>query len=417
MPTGDFILRKMAERQLQVPVYKKLVKGSKPLVPIADKSQKLIIPRPELEQDLGKMFLTKPADGFNRFGVIIGLSGCGKTHAVREVCNRLHKGVLYYEVDVADTFTKKLGQEIGMKLSATGFFDVLLGYISNSYRHHHSLPNDQVAAIGKVFEILEESAGVYAKKYQQIPVLFIDGVDILAKHTPKLCEVLITLAKIMANNNKLKVVLVSSEGTIMPHLKRLSAANRASVYEVNDVTDEEATAYLIKREVPKDKAENVVKCVGGRLVYLQSCLDLFKSDDVLKGDELCEGITRALFSRVLSGQKSLIMKRMPESQIILSELISHKHASPSELICKTTDKIKMDEVIQEMVEENIIRYDAEGNVKWFGKIQEEELSKMKISEEYEKRDDGNKGHENGYKGCEMKKQRMQRNEEEDENIN
>ena len=64
---------------------------------------------------------------------------------------------------------------------------------------------------------------------------------------------------------------------------------------------------------------------------------------------------------MLSGQKSLIIKRMPESQIIHSELISHKHASPSELICKTTNKIKMDKVIQEMVEENIFRYDAEGN--------------------------------------------------------
>ena len=36
VPTGDFILRMMAEKRLQVPMYKKLVTGSKPLVLIAD---------------------------------------------------------------------------------------------------------------------------------------------------------------------------------------------------------------------------------------------------------------------------------------------------------------------------------------------------------------------------------------------
>ena len=284
--TGDFALRKYAAKHLQAPVYDKLVTGSKPALPIAEKT----IPRLQLEKDLKRLFLEESADGFTRFGVIIGPSGCGKTHAVRAVCNEAGNGVLYYEIGVADTFTRGLSQEIGMKLSPTGIFDLFLGYISQVYCHYHILPENQIAAIQRVFEVLQRSAGVYTKKYQHMPVVFIDGVDILAKHTPKLCEALITLAKILANNNILRVVLVSSEGTIMPYLMGLSAANRALIYEVNDLTDEEATTYLLGRNITKDEVEDVLKCVGGRLVYLQSCLQYTKRDDVLKGDELCKGI-------------------------------------------------------------------------------------------------------------------------------
>ena len=44
-----------------------------------------------------------------------------------------------------------------------------------------------------------------------------------------MCIALITLAKFMVNTNKLKLVLVSSEGAIMPYLEQLSAANRSLV--------------------------------------------------------------------------------------------------------------------------------------------------------------------------------------------
>ena len=126
------------------------------------------------------MFLTKSAEKFTHFKIIIGPSGCRKTQ----------KFVIKYRIEVADTFAKGLSQEIGMKLLATGVFDLFLGYISQAYHHYHTLPNDQIAAIEMVFKVLEESPGVYARKYKQIPVLFINGVDILAKYTPKLCEVL-----------------------------------------------------------------------------------------------------------------------------------------------------------------------------------------------------------------------------------
>ena len=161
--------------------------------------------------------------------------------------------MLYYEIDVAETFSKGLGQEIGMKLSATKTFDLFLGYVSQAYCHYHVLPEDKFAAFQRVIEVLEEAAIKYKKKYSRIPVIFIDGVDILAKYNEQLCEVLVTLAKILANNNKVRLVLISSEGTIMPLLGRWSAMNRALIYEVGDLSREDATTYLTDKGVTTER--------------------------------------------------------------------------------------------------------------------------------------------------------------------
>lgn len=384
-PIMDVCLRRKAQKELQAPIYKKIVSGSKPSVPVSNR--KSVIPRPQLEADLSKFFLTKPAENeFTRFGVIIGPSGCGKTHAVRDLCSKVQRGLIYYEIEVANTFATGLSQSLGMKLSPTTALDLLLSYISQDYCHYHNLPDTGTAALHYALEVMEKSASAYTKKYRKIPVLFIDGVDILAKHDPNLCEVLITLAKILANNNKVKIVLISSEGTIMPLLRKLSAANRALIYEVGDISDAEATTYLMKNQVAKDTAKEVVKCVGGRLVDLQSCVE--RINDAEKSGDICQYIQTTLFSRVLSGQKSTAIKGMPESLVVMNELVAHNDVSPPELISKAKSKDKMDRVIQQMIDENIIRYDVRGNVKWYGKMQERELSKM-VTEEPTK-DEGTK---------------------------
>ena len=80
--------------------------------------------------------------------------------------------------------------------------------------------------------------------------------------------VLITLAKILANNNKVKLVLISSEGTIMSLLRRLSGMNWALVYGIDDISREEATTYLMDKGVTQAEAKEVVERAGGRLVDL-----------------------------------------------------------------------------------------------------------------------------------------------------
>ena len=89
-----------------------------------------------------------------------------------------------------------------------------------------------------------------------------------------MCYTLITRAKVLANGNKLKIVLVSSKGTVIPLLKLLSTVNRAIVYEIGDIEKKKATQYIIKMGIMKDGADEVVNCVGGRLVYLQGYMKI-----------------------------------------------------------------------------------------------------------------------------------------------
>jgi len=77
-----------------------------------------------------------------------------------------------------------------------------------------------------------------------------------------------------------------------------------------------STEYLMEMGFVEDRAEEVASCVGGRLVYLQSCLKL--TDNILSND-ICYNIKKALFSRMLGAQAILISKGKPES-IILDKL-------------------------------------------------------------------------------------------------
>lgn len=102
---------------------------------------------------------------------------------------------------------------------------------------------DQVAGLDKMLDVLANAASLYLAKLERIPVLCIDEVDLLAKRDEKMCEALIIPAKVLSNSNKLKLVLISSKGVIIPFLEKLSATNRALVYEIGDL-DEDKAVFL-----------------------------------------------------------------------------------------------------------------------------------------------------------------------------
>jgi len=182
-----------------------------------------------------------------------------------------------------------------------------LGYISDRYAHYHTLSDDQVQAFGEVMSVLKTSASWYKADFGKVPVLIIDGVDILAKKYKEICCQLVSYAKVLANDDELKLVLVSSEGTILPLIKHLSGTNRALMYEVGDITDKEAENYLVQVGVEPEKAKKLVNVIGGRLVHLRTSVALLGR---YTGDDYCEAITEALFSRDLYAQRLLIERRV-----------------------------------------------------------------------------------------------------------
>ena len=67
----------------------------------------------------------------------------------------------------------------------------------------------------------------------------------LAKQEKELFIRLVSHAKRLANANTVLVVFVSSEGSILPIMKSLSAVNRSTKpFDITDITDKEAVSFL-----------------------------------------------------------------------------------------------------------------------------------------------------------------------------
>ena len=331
-----------------------------------------IIPRQEIMKDLKDLFLPEPCkETDTRFGAIMEPSGSGKTYAVRSLCNLFPQGVLYYEVKVPGSFVEGLSKEVAMKTSPSTILDLALGYFSPRYMRYYVLPGSQVNGIGLVLEVLAKAASRFKTEFGKIPVLLIDGVDLLAKHDEELCLQLITLSKILANTYQLKVVLVSSEG-LMPMLESISATNRGIMYEIGDIKDEDAIYYLMKRGIGEDEAKKLVTFIGGRLVYLQTSVALIKKLGWTSQDGI-EKMKSLLFSRKLNAQRATILRLQPESGVILDKLSKQGIVTTADLTSVAQNKLKMEMVIKNMIEANILRYCVDGAIKFHGRVQQDEL--------------------------------------------
>ena len=349
--TGTCIyFRRRAKRD---PVYQKLLSGSRPDL----QQPTTFIHRPQVEKDM-ELFLPSALSG-----IIIGPPGNGKTYAIRELCNKHPKGVLYYEVTNPDELVTGLSQEIGMKKTHS----ILLSCI---FRCYHLLPTDQTAGLVEVLHVLEHAANKYTQEHGEIPVLFIDGIEKLLKHNEKLCKALV----LMISNRSLKLVLVSNDSTFVNfvHKTSSSALMRSLIYEVDDLNESEAMSYLIKRYgFSQDKAKKLVGCVGGRLAYLQNLwslkYEILNDDD----DDICGMVMRTLFPFGMDAERRCIVTRKPESIMILREIINKGSTSLCDL--KNVDWKRILEAEKDMINSKIIRYDTEGKLTWYSKIHEHEL--------------------------------------------
>ena len=118
----------------------------------------------------------------------------------------------YYEISESKFFVPGLVEEIGMKIKPTTIFDLTLEYISSRRHHYHRVPDCALESFALVLNTLQAAAVKYKRRHGRVPVLFLDGSDLLAKHNAALFNRLLVHAKILANANKLLIIFVSSEG-------------------------------------------------------------------------------------------------------------------------------------------------------------------------------------------------------------
>ena len=368
---GDYILRVICSNRRIKPIDKKLEEGSNPAYTLS-----LIVARDKLEKDI--KYLLRPSSKTNdveMFGLIIGPSGAGKTCAVKKVCSQNPSGILYFEISEAENFHEKLAEEIGMQIKpGKTYLDLLFDRFTNRYPYYHRLPEKKNLALSYVLDTLEQRARLYAQKHKSKPCLVIDGVDLLAKHLPETFTNVIEKAKFYTCRGKFHIVLVSSEGKVMPLIKKTSGRTRVkNILEVSDIDDQDAVHYLVNRfNIPQTMATNIVAITGGRFVHLNQAANIFNGLTLSNEDKLKQ-IELSLSKDVKN--EALVPMLKNDVRIVLSllnELSENKVLDRWDTLkrCNAEERASKYNVLNDMIEVNILRYQSDGMLTWHSKVAE-----------------------------------------------
>jgi hypothetical protein len=130
---------------------------------------------------------------------------------------------------------------------------------------------------------ITQAASKFRRKHKRPAVLIIDSAEILAKKNPEFLANLQLFAKQRTDEGSLRMVFVSSDGSVLEQLQGRSAWSRArDPFEVGDISDKEAVEFLKRKGVEQEKAEEAVRDItGGRFELLRKFVDSWAA----KGNE------------------------------------------------------------------------------------------------------------------------------------
>jgi len=279
----------------------------------------------------------------NFFGLIYGPTGCGKSSIVMDLCNKYPNGTLYLRVKPGDEFATVLRKGTGMKLTLTDYF---LRWICPSRFTSES-------EVNLLCSYLQESATKFRTFYDNQPVMFIDGADVLAKYHQTLLRDLFYFARENANEGNLIVVFISSDGTVLPALSRLtSCANRCSFFGISDIDKDNSVKYLTDNGLTEAASVRIYDHVGGRIVDLQRCISIHKKGFTL-ANEIIEEFEHKLEAE--GALRNLTILRFRNDIVQFYEKAGDGECSQD---------VMEEEVAKTLVLQNILRYSGGQKLTW-----------------------------------------------------
>ena len=229
------------------------------------------------EDKVRRAFLDK-TDTLGLVGVVFGPAGTGKSNVVRTVCrsktlswfgkDKGVAGAIYMEVGSPHQFPYHLAKACGVPVEPN-LFSVAISKLFPAWKTHLTLPSKDQDALALVLPVIAEGGKSYKKNHihKHIPVLFIDGVDILAKQDEELYKNLVNWAKKCANEDSLRIVLVCSDSHVLALDQQSFKSRLDSLIEIDDVSEDQAVNILMvdKYGFTNDLATATYSIVGGRL--------------------------------------------------------------------------------------------------------------------------------------------------------
>ena len=191
---------------------------------------------------------------------------------------------------------------------------------------------------------------------------------------------LLSYAKEFANNRLLHIVLVShNEGSVMPILNKTSAMNRsACLIEVTDVPYPEALAFLRNGGIPESTSTKLAQYFGGRFVYLNSCIELYKlmTEEMLEDTPVRE-ITSLITERRIAAQWEAILTT-PLADDVLSKVSKEGELVVRDMLddASPDDQKLIKQCINQLILANVLRYNIKGNVMWHSQIEKSTFEKQ-----------------------------------------
>jgi hypothetical protein len=253
------------------------------------------IERPILINDLQSLLRPPSVEGYV---VIVGEESTGKSTAVRMAIRSLSdnnekgvksKGVVYVLVEDHRQFSRELAAVLRYR-RPFHLMDTLRLIINPRETHEetHPLADEPYATWAEMMPLVKKAARMFKDKHGCPPTITIDAADRLAKHDQAFFLTVNEAAKDGIDNSNLIIVKVLTKGIGLDLLtgpgRKSAWARSLPVYEINEVTDKEATEFLVKRGVEQERAENCVTLFhGGRLRPL---LKLALSDDTMEATQL-----------------------------------------------------------------------------------------------------------------------------------
>ena len=378
LPLAHFGLKARADRGRRS-ILRRLEEGSRPS-PIPTITNKVHIDRSNSQKMLSQLVLPpaiqteKHAASLKSFGVVLGPSGTGKTALVRELCARYPHGVLYHEVFEPRVLTEELTRAAGMIVKPNNLFDLLITTVSETYRKYHVLPKDS-SRISYVLKAIADAGRRFKIQHGCTPVLVLDGVDLIAKTDPGAFVELIDRAKYLANEGSLRIVLVGTEGSVMPLINKSSSGSRKEQIEIVDITDKEAETFL-SAVVPKDLAKGITALVGGRFIHLESALavhERLSKRTSLSYAIAMDKIQNVMLSEIVHTSMQQVWKQpkliRSTEKTIIDDVLSNGYVKSNELAKKhQLDVVLVQNAMHHLVSANLLRYQRDGSTVFHSRL-------------------------------------------------
>jgi hypothetical protein len=243
------------------------------------------IPRPDVEKKLEEYIF---GSGNASYVLVMGEHGTGKSTAVRRVVRNRKgtNGAVYVNVPPkVPLFGAILAAAVGVPEVIVDLEAGIVRRLNQETKEEREVPMSEEPSVswGKARLAIEKVAPSFRKKYGRPMVLIIDSAERLAKQNPAFLAELQAYAKDDTDEGNLRMVFVSSDGSVLAQLNSHSASSRGRMpFEVGDIVDAEAVKYLVGKDVKKEQAEEAVRDItGGRFALLRS----YVSDWAAKGNE------------------------------------------------------------------------------------------------------------------------------------